>query len=43
LRLGRWVQANHELLTQLYAAGEPDLEIACAHDPTLLHRAQSRD
>ena len=37
----RTVQANHDRLTELWAAAEPDLLLVNAHDPALLERARS--
>lgn len=39
----RKVQANHQRLTELWRAAEPDLLLVNAHDPTLLRRAQERN
>ncbi|SDL02595.1 Metallo-beta-lactamase superfamily protein [Nocardioides sp. YR527] len=36
------VRANHERLTELWAASSPDLVLVNAHDPSLLHRAAAR-
>jgi len=33
------LRANQDRLTELYQRGEPDLLMVCAHDPTLLTRA----
>lgn len=35
------VQANHRRLTELWHAADPGLLLVNAHDPTLLHRAQT--
>jgi len=35
------VKDNHARLAELYARQEPDLFIACAHDPTLYARAKA--
>ncbi|WP_179220455.1 hypothetical protein [Rhodococcus sp. NCIMB 12038] len=37
------VQANHQRLTELRAAAEPDLLLVNAHDPFLLREAQQRN
>ncbi|WP_349258226.1 MBL fold metallo-hydrolase [Stackebrandtia sp.] len=37
------VKANHERLTELWNADEPDLMLVNAHDPTLFRRARSRE
>lgn len=36
------VEANHQRLSELWAAAEPDLTLVNAHDPTLLERARVR-
>ena len=33
------VRANHERLAELFRRGEPDLQIICAHDPTLYEQS----
>ena len=33
------VRANHERLAELLRRGEPDLQIICAHDPTLYEQS----
>lgn len=35
------VRENRARLAELYAKGEPDLDIVCAHDPVLLERSRS--
>ncbi|MGY0541514.1 MBL fold metallo-hydrolase [Nocardioides sp. YJ-D4] len=37
------VRGNHRRLTELWQAGEPDLMLVNAHDPTLLRQAQETD